>query len=154
MPLRPYSNGEFGLPLIALAVIALVLLIATKGLMQPVFDVEMANSLAKSAAKMTPEQLEATRNATASFSGWGTLVGVPIAYLVTPFILGGIAWLVAKVVGVKQTYAVAVMIATFTLSISSVSTVAYRTSLLGKWWNREALRSPTRSARSPMLAPS
>ena len=106
-------GGEFGLPLIALAVIALVLLIATKGLMQPVFDVEMANSLAKSAAKMTPEQLEATRNATASFSGWGTLVGVPIAYLVTPFILGGIAWLVAKVVGVKQTYAVAVMIATF-----------------------------------------
>lgn len=106
-------GGEYGLPLIALAVISLVLLIATKGLMQPVFDVEMANSLAKSAAKMTPEQLEAAKKATASFSGWGTLVGVPIAYLVTPFILGGVAWLGAKVVGVKQTYSVAVMIATF-----------------------------------------
>lgn len=106
-------GGEYGLPVLVLAVISAVLMFATKGLMQPVFDAEMANGLAAQTAKMTPEQAEAARNMAQSMSGWGTMISVPIVFLVTPFILGVIAWLVAKAVGVKQTYAVAVMIATF-----------------------------------------
>ena len=106
-------GGEYGLPLIALAVIAAVLMIATKGLMQPVIDAEMSMSLAKTCAKLTAEQCDQARTAAQSFSGIGTMISVPIVYLITPFILGGIAWLVAKTVGVRQRYAVAVMIATF-----------------------------------------
>lgn len=102
-------GGEFGLPLIALAVIATILMIATKGLMQPVFDAEASAGLAKASANMTPEQIEQAKGIirlTAS-------IGVPIAYLLIPFILGGVLWLVARAVQVKQSYSVAVMIATF-----------------------------------------
>lgn len=107
------SGGQYGLPLVALAVISLVLLIATKGLLQPMFDAEMAAGLARSTAKMTPAQAEQARSVAQSMSGIGTMIAVPLAYLIGPFILGGIAWLVARAVGVKQRYAVAVMIATF-----------------------------------------
>jgi hypothetical protein len=106
-------GGEYGLPLIALAVTALILVVATKGLLQPLVDAETAAGLAKSAAKMTPEQVDAARSMAQKYSGIGMLVGVPITYLVTPFILGCIAWLTAMAVGVKQRYGVAVMIATF-----------------------------------------
>lgn len=106
-------GGEYGLPLVAMAVTSAILIVATKGLLQPVIDAETAMGLAKASAKMTPEQFEAAKSAAQSMSGIGTLIGVPITYLITPFILGCIAWLAAMVVGVKQRYGVAVMIATF-----------------------------------------
>ena len=101
--------GEFGLPLIALVVIATVLMIATKGLLQPVFDAEATAGLAKASANMTPEQLEQAK----SVIRLTTTIGVPFGYLISPFILGGILWLVARAVQVRQGYKVAVMIATF-----------------------------------------
>lgn len=106
-------GGEYGLPLIALAVTAAILIVATKGLLQPVIDAEATAGLAKACAKLTPEQCDQARSATQTMSGIGTLIGVPVTYLITPFILGGIAWLAAMAVGVKQRYGVAVMIATF-----------------------------------------
>ncbi len=106
-------GGEYGLPLVALAVTATILVVATKGLLQPLIDAEATAGLAKACAKLTPEQCDRVRSATQTMSGIGTLIGVPISYLLTPFILGCIAWLAAMAVGVKQRYGVAVMIATF-----------------------------------------
>ncbi len=102
-------GGEFGLPLVALAVLGGVLMFATKGLLQPVFEAESAAGLAKAAAQMTPEQLEKVK----SFTATATTIGVPIGYLIGPFIIGLAAWLVAMLFGVKVRYSVAVMIATF-----------------------------------------
>lgn len=103
------KGGEFGLPLIALAVLGGVIMFATKGLLQPVFDADIATGLAKSAGKMTPEQLDAAKGIATTM----TTVGVPITFLIAPFIIGAVAWLVAMAVGVKTRYTVAVMIATF-----------------------------------------
>ncbi len=102
-------GGEFGLPLIALVVVATVLMLATKGLMQPVLDAEIATGLSKAAAKMTPEQLEQTK----SVIGFMTTAGVPFIFLLTPFLLGGALWLAARAIQLKSSYSVAVMIATF-----------------------------------------
>ena len=102
-------GGEYGLPLVALAVLGAVLMFATKGLLQPVFEAESAAGLAKAAAQMTPEQLQKVK----SFTATATTIGVPIAYLVGPFVIGVAAWLVAMLFGVKVRYSVAVMIATF-----------------------------------------
>lgn len=102
-------GGEFGLPLVALVVLGAILLFATKGLLQPVFDAETAVGLARKASQMTPEQMAAAK----SFAGTATIIGIPLTYFLAPFILGGILWLIARAVGVKPGYSVAVMIATF-----------------------------------------
>ncbi len=117
-------GGEYGLPLIALAVTSAILIVATKGLLQPVIDAETVAGLPKACAKLTPEQCDQARSMAQNYSGIGTLIGVPISYLVTPFILGCIAWLAAMAVGVKQRYGVAVMITTFALYPRLVEWVA------------------------------
>jgi hypothetical protein len=106
-------GGEYGLPLVALAVTASILFIATRGLLQPVIDAETAIGMVKTCAKLTPEQCDQARSVAQKYSGIGGLISVPIIYLVMPFILGCAAWLAAMAVGVRQRYGVAVMIATF-----------------------------------------
>jgi hypothetical protein len=107
-------GGEYGLPLVVLVVMAAVIFFATKGLMDPIMDAERAMQLAKTTAKMTPEQAEQVRAASSgALAGTITMISIPLAFLISPFVLGFIAWLVAKVAGVTVRYGIAVMIAVF-----------------------------------------
>jgi hypothetical protein len=105
--------GQFGLPLVVLAVLAGVLYVATRGLMQPMYDAEAAVQLAKTTAGMSADQAEKVRAASQSIGGIITTITMPIVFLVAPFLIAAVAWLVALIVGAKTRYGVVVMIATF-----------------------------------------
>jgi hypothetical protein len=104
-------GGEFGLPLVALVVIVAIVTVATASLMQPLWDAMIAKGIATGAASMTPAQMETAK----SFGEKITMVGQPITFLILPFVIGLLIWLVGKFAGVKQGYGVAVMIATLAL---------------------------------------
>lgn len=103
-------GGQFGLPLLVLVILSAVLLLATKGIIQPVIDADFAAGMAKQAGKMTPEQIATAKSVA---TGNIVVVGVVLSFLVIPFILGFVTWLVSRLVGVKMSYPVTVMIATF-----------------------------------------
>lgn len=105
-------NADFGLPLVVLIAGSVVLYYATRGLLQPVFDAEWARNTAailRSKPTLTPDQIEQGR----AFAEKLAVVGVFLVAAVGPFIAGLIAWLVGKLVGIRQTASAAIMVAVF-----------------------------------------
>jgi hypothetical protein len=106
------ANASFWVPLIIISVLAGVIFIANRDLMEPIMEAEMARAMAKSAAggrQMTPEQLEAGRKIGGIFATIGAFVFTPITIL----LLGLVTWLVGKFVDAKQTLNAATVVTTF-----------------------------------------
>jgi hypothetical protein len=100
------------LPLILLTVVAAVLFIATKGLMQPVFDAEWSRGVARAMAKnpsLTAAQMEQGRAIAEKFIIVAFVLGIPISIAFTGLML----WLVGKIFGAVQTLGNAMMVATY-----------------------------------------
>lgn len=107
------KDGKFGLPYLALVVLGIIIFLATKNLLQPVIDAEVARSLAQAAArnKMTPEQVA---SATAFAQKIGS-VGLIAFYIIAPFLLGLLVWVAGSLARVPKIGTVAIMIATFSI---------------------------------------
>lgn len=99
-------------PMLFVAISVGVIFFVTFNTLEPIFDAEFTRGAAQQAAKSggptpTPEQMERVRGiATAT-----TRYGISIITLVTMFVLGSVSWVVGKVVGSKQTYHAALVVA-------------------------------------------
>ncbi|HEU5217498.1 MAG TPA: YIP1 family protein [Gemmatimonadales bacterium] len=108
------SDGKFGQALLVLVVLSAILFFATKTAMAPIMDAEFAKGMAgamKANPNMTPEQVESAKRIGATFAPIAILVFVTLA----PFILGGVIFLVTRLVGAAVGYAQGATIATFAL---------------------------------------
>jgi hypothetical protein len=106
-------EGQFGLPYLALVGIGVVLFFATRNLMQPVIDAEIARSMA---ANVANGKMTAAQASTASSMG-KTLgsVGLIVFWIIAPFVIALLTWIAGKLAGVRDIGRVAIMVATFSL---------------------------------------
>ena len=107
------SDGKFGLPYVALVVIGAIIFLATKNLLQPVVDAEIARGMAQAAAKskMTPEQMASAASIGRTIGSFGLIA----FYVIAPFLIGLWIWLAGSLAKVPKIGTVAVMIATFSI---------------------------------------
>jgi hypothetical protein len=107
------SDGSWGLPYVAAVVVAIILFIATKNLLQPIMDAEISRNLAAAAAKnhLPPEQVEQMRGTLSKLASFG-VVGF---YLIGPFLLALVIWIGGKIAKIPAVGTVAIMVATFSI---------------------------------------
>jgi hypothetical protein len=116
------TEGEFGVPYVALVILGLVIYFATRSLFQPIIDsaVTMALTQANAKRSMSPDEqakfLSITRMAVAA---------IPIImYVVAPFLVGLFVWVVGKLAKASGVGSTALVIATFSLYPRLVGSVA------------------------------
>jgi len=126
---RRRQNSGFGMPLLVLTVLFAILVIGTKGLVQPVLDADIARqgaAMMKSHPGLTAEQLQKNREI-------GEKLGpifIIIFLAISPMITGLVLWLVGKIFDSKQTASQALMVATYSfiprvLSFVAAGLIAY-----------------------------
>lgn len=105
-------DGKFGLVLLVLAIIATVLSVGLHNGLAPIIDAETSRATAAMLAKnpqLSSDQLATGQNVMAKFAMYGAGVFLCIGVLVS----GVIVWVVSRIVGAKESFAVAMMIATY-----------------------------------------
>ncbi len=119
---RRRENRSVWPPLLFVSLTMGVIFFATYNVLQPVFDAEFTRGAAKAIAKnpqITQEMMEKTRGMSEAVTKWG----FGVVMLVTMFILGSVAWLVGKVVGGRQTYQAALVVAAWSYMPRVLGTV-------------------------------
>jgi len=107
---RRRQNRSVWPPMLFVAISIGVIFFATFNTLEPLFAAEFTRQTAKVLAKnpqITQEMMDKQRSIGEAFTRYG--IGVVI--LVTMFILGVVAWLVGKLVGSKQTFQAALVVA-------------------------------------------
>jgi len=97
-------------PMLFVAISMGIIFFVTFNTLQPMFDAEFQ----RNAAKMMAKNPQLTQEAMDKMRGFGestTRYGIGVVMLVTMFILGVFTWLVGKVVGSKQTFHAALVVA-------------------------------------------
>jgi hypothetical protein len=111
---RRRETPAFGLALIILVVLMVLLTLAFKGLMEPVFDAEFKRGMAltmKQNPKITPEMMEQGRGMAQKFM----LVGMGLFWLIIPLVLGVVLWFVGKLMESKAELGQIVMVSTYAM---------------------------------------
>jgi len=106
------SDGKFGLALLFLAIVILVLIFLTKNAMAPVMDAEFARQTAAAIKKnpsLTAEQMASGRGV---FEMLGPII-FTVIITISVFGTGLVLWAVGKLFDAKESFAAAVMIATY-----------------------------------------
>lgn len=109
---RRRLNTSVWPPMLFVAIAMGLIVFATFNTLQPVFDAEFARQGAKTLAKnpqMTQEMLDKTRIYGEAFTKWFAGPGTLLAM----FILGIVSWLVGQLVGAKQTFHAAMLVAAY-----------------------------------------
>lgn len=107
---RRRENRSVWPPMLFVALSIGIIFFATFNTLQPMFDAEFQ----RSAAKMMEKNPQLTQEAMDKMRGFGeatTRYGIGIVMLVTMFILGVLTWLLGRVVGSKQTFHAALVVA-------------------------------------------
>ena len=107
---RRRENRSVWPPMLFVAIAMAVIAIGTFNTLQPVFDAEFTRNAAKAMAKnpqVTQEMMDKGRDYVEAFGRYG----VGVVMLVTMFVLGVVAWLVGKLVGSRQTFHAALVVA-------------------------------------------
>lgn len=106
-------GGSFGLPLLVICICAGVLSFLTQSLTEPAMQADMLRGMqpAITAGKMTAEQAATS----VSFATKLAPVLALVFFLVAPFLVGLVMWLIGKMSSVKQELGVAAMIGTFSM---------------------------------------
>ena len=104
------SDGKFGHAMLVFIIAAAVLYFATRTAMEPIMNAEFERGMAAN-PNLTPEQMEAGRKFAGIAGGLFVLVGTPIMML----LLGGIIWIVSRVLGKALSYSQGATIATFAM---------------------------------------
>lgn len=105
-------DGKFGLVLLVLAIIVTVLSIGLHNGLVPIIDAETSRATAAMLAKnpqLTSDQLTTGQNVMAKVSMYGVGVFLCIGVLIS----GVVIWVASRIVGAKESFAVAMMIATY-----------------------------------------
>jgi len=106
------SDGKFGLALLFLAIVILVLIFLTKNAMQPVMDAEFTRQTAAAMRKnpnITAEQMAGSRGI---FEMLGPII-FTVTITISVFGTGLVLWAVGKLFDAKESFAAAMMIATY-----------------------------------------
>ena len=109
---RRRETPAFGLALIIFVVVTVLLSLAFKDIMNPVFDAEFKRGMdqaMKQNPQLTPEMMEKGREFWQKFM----LVGVAIAMLVLPLLMGLALWLIGKLVESKAELGQLMMVAIY-----------------------------------------
>ena len=104
------SDGKFGHAMLVFVIAAAVLYFATRTAMEPIMSAEFERGMAAN-PNLTPEQMEAGRKFAGIAGGIFVLVGTPIMML----LLGGIVWIVSRVLGKALSYSQGTTIAAFAM---------------------------------------
>lgn len=110
---RRRENGSWFIPLLILTIIVVIISLAGRGVMQPLFDAEFertADALRKN-PQVTEDAIARAKSVSEFFRLWGPLVITPVAVI----ILGIMTWLVAKLVDARQTLTAALVVASYSL---------------------------------------
>ena len=105
-------EGEFGLALLLLFVLAIALFLATRSVMAPLYDVmidQQMAAVAKQQPNMNPEQLAGARSIMEKTFMFGPIVGIVFIVLFVALAI----WLVGKLFDSKQTFGQAMMVSTY-----------------------------------------
>ena len=119
---RRREKASFWPPLLVVTVLMFVVMFATSGVMQPIFDAEFSRSSAELLRKnpqMTQDMLDRGRKIGEFFTRWGLLVAVPV----TLFILGALVWLVGKAVSSRQKFQAAMVVVAYAYMVRVVGAV-------------------------------
>ncbi|HEV7704560.1 MAG TPA: Yip1 family protein [Gemmatimonadaceae bacterium] len=109
---RRRQNAGFGMPFLVLVVLFLILLLGTKGLVQPALDADMARQGAvtmRSHPQITADQLQKQGEFFAKIGSYVFTVILAISVLLTGLVL----WLAGKIFDSKQTASQGMMVATY-----------------------------------------
>lgn len=104
------SDGKFGHAMLVFIIAAAVLYFATRTAMEPIMNAEFERGMAAN-PNLTPEQMEAGRKFAGVAGGIFVLIGTPIMML----LLGGIIWIVSRILGKAVGYSQGATIATFAM---------------------------------------
>jgi hypothetical protein len=107
---RRQQNSSAWLPMLFVAIVIAVIFFASYNSLEPVFSAEFNRAMAKQAAKgqtIPPEALAKSREIGEKV----TRYGIGVVMLFTMFVLGCVSWLVGKLVGSKQAFGAALMVA-------------------------------------------
>jgi len=104
--------GSNSWPLLIILSLCLIgLFLATRGVMQPVFDAEWARAVARAEATnpQAATAMAGARGMVEKFQVVGVILAVPVSVL----FIGVVLWLVGKIFGAMQTVGDAMMVATY-----------------------------------------
>lgn len=104
------SDGKFGHAMLVFIIAAAVLYFATRTAMEPIMNAEFERGMAAN-PNLTPEQMEAGRKFAGIAGGIFVLIGTPIMML----LLGGIIWIVSRVLGKALSYSQGATVAAFAM---------------------------------------
>ena len=107
------QDGKFGMPYVALVVLGAILYIASRNLIQPLFETMIDQSMAAAVASGKMTQAAATQ--AAPMAKTVTSVFLLLFYVVAPFLVGLFVWLMGKIVKLEAIGTVAMVIAVFSL---------------------------------------
>ena len=116
-------DGKFGLVLLILAIIVTVLSVGLHNGLAPIIDAETSRATAAMLAKnpqLSSDQLSMGQNVMAKFAMYGAGVFLCIGVLIS----GVIVWVASRIVGAKESFAVAMMIATYSQFPRLIETIA------------------------------
>jgi Yip1 domain. len=104
-------DGKYGLALLAFVVISVILFIVLKNGMAPIQDAEMAKATAAMAKNpnVSADQISSMSSSMEKFAVVGFVVSLPIIVFFTGLVL----WGVSRLVDAKESFAAAMMIATY-----------------------------------------
>lgn len=104
------SDGKFGHAMLVFIIAAAVLYFATRTAMEPIISAEFERGMAAN-PNLTPEQMETGRKFAGVAGGIFVLIGTPVMLL----LLGGIIWIVSRILGKALSYSQGATIATFAM---------------------------------------
>lgn len=119
---RRRETPAFGLALVLFVLVMFGLTFAFRGLMEPLFDVEINRSMAQAARnnpQMTPEAIEAGKAIARKF----VLPGVAITLFVLPLLVGLVFWVIGKVLDSKAQIGQVMMVSTYAFFPRVVETI-------------------------------
>lgn len=108
---RRRERGSWIIPLVILTVIVVAISLASRGVLQPVFDAEFertADALRKN-PQITEDAIARARSVSEFFRTWAPIVLTPLSIIV----VGLMTWLVAKLVDARQTLNAAMVVAAY-----------------------------------------
>ena len=112
------ENGSFWIPLTIVTIVTGILYIVNSAVWDPIMNAEMERGLAKA----MEENPQLTPEMTTQMRGMSAMIGKVGAFIATPFMIffvGLFLWLAGKVVGAKQSWHAALVVAAYSFSRGS-----------------------------------
>ena len=106
------EHGNFWIPLAVVTLLVGILYVVNSGVWDPIMNAEMDRGLAR-AMEQNPQL---TQEMATQMRGWSSMIGRVGAFIATPFVIFFVAlflWLAGKIVGARQSWHAALVVAAY-----------------------------------------